>query len=103
MGPIALEYARKAVTDAEAELAKIKPKSGFANIAVPAGQSDYWWENQNKDNKSYYIFSKSMAIVFHYWILIENWRSSLTLFENVTAVIFFIIHLILYINKDHNL
>jgi hypothetical protein len=53
--------------------------------------------------KSYYIFSKSMAIVFHYWILIENWRSSLTLFENVTAVIFFIIHLILYINKDHNL
>ena len=44
--------------------------------------------------KSYYIFSKSTAIVFHYWILIDNWTSDLTLFENLTAVIFFIVHLI---------
>jgi len=44
--------------------------------------------------KSYYIFSKSTAIVFHYWILVENWTSDLTMFENLTAVIFFVVHLI---------
>jgi hypothetical protein len=44
--------------------------------------------------KSYYIFSKSTAIVFHYWIFIENWKTNLTLFENLTLVIFFLVHLI---------
>ena len=44
---------------------KGKGRSGFSNV-VPAGQSEYWWENQNdsgeegeekNSDKSFYIFS----------------------------------------------
>lgn len=43
--------------------------------------------------KCYYVCSKSMAMVFHYWILYNNWSSTLTFLENITVCIFFTVHL----------
>jgi hypothetical protein len=43
--------------------------------------------------KCYYVVAKSIAILFHYWIFYNNWTRDLTYFENLTAVIFFIVHI----------
>ena len=43
--------------------------------------------------KIYYVFSKSIAIGFHYLVLIDNWTNNVTLFENITLVIFLLVHL----------